>query len=201
MNKKLSIMKFISILILASAALCNFSYAQVGWDVAVGGQQYFVPIKNASVGQWQPQVMGGVNRFMNAGNTMSVTLRMIYNRNKHQGDALSWQTLFQYTPVVANHLELGVGMGVGYQLAFYPSKSQKWDGNNWTEGKSVKGVWQVPVQFSLGYRGLEATRGTFTPYIAYSTNFLFRYSPDLTPLPSAVFMMGVKFNPSLSNKN
>ena len=194
-------MKFISILFLATASICNFCHAQVGWDVAVGGQQYFAPIKNASVGHWQPQVMGGVNRFINAGNTMSVTLRMMYNRNKHQGDALSWQTLLQYTPVVANHLELGIGMGVGYQMAFYPSKSQKWDGNNWTEGKATKGVWQVPVQFSIGYRGLEATRGTFTPYIAYNTNFLFRYSPDLTPLPSAAFMMGVKFNPSLTIKN
>jgi hypothetical protein len=194
-------MKSFSILILTIAALFNVSFAQQGWDVAVGGQQYFVPIKNVSLGHWQPQVMAGANRFMNTGNTISVTLRMIYNRNKYQGDALSWQTLFQYTPVVANHLELGVGMGVGYQLAFYPSESQKWDGKNWTEGKSVKGVWQVPVQFSLGYRGLKATRGAFTPYVAYNTNFLFRYSPDLTPLPSAAFMMGVKFNPSLTNKN
>jgi hypothetical protein len=194
-------MKFISILFLLSSALFNHSYAQVGWDMAVGGQQYFAPIKNASVGHWQPQVMGGVNRFINSGNTMSVTLRMTYNRNKHQGDALSWQTLFQYTPVVANHLELGIGMGVGYQLSFYPGKSQTWDGTNWIEGKATKGVWQVPVQFSLGYRGLEATPGTFTPYVAYNTNFLFRYSPDLTPLPSAAFLLGLKFNPSLTSKN
>lgn len=194
-------MKFTPILVLISSVIFNHSYAQVGWDVAVSGQQYFVPIRNASVGHWQPQVMGGVNRFINPGNTMSVTLRMTYNRNKHQGDALSWQTLFQYTPVVANHVELGIGMGVGYQLAFYPSKSQKWDGKNWTEGKSTKGVWQVPVQLSLGYRGLESARGTFTPYIAYNTNFLFRYSPDLTPLPSTAFLLGVKFNPSLTTKN
>ncbi len=194
-------MRLISFIFFANAVIFNFGYAQVGWDLAVGGQQYYAPIKNVSVGHWQPQVMGGVNRFINTGNTMSVTLRMTYNRNKYQGDALSWQTLFQYTPIVANHLELGVGMGLGYQLAFYPSQSQKWDGTNWTEGKSVKGVWQIPLQLSLGYRGLEVTRGTFTPYIAYNTNFLFRYSPDLTPLPSAAFMMGVKFKPTLSNKN
>jgi hypothetical protein len=193
-------MKYLTVLIFAFFTSLAAGFAQVGWDVAVGGQQYYVPIKNATVGHWNPQVMVGANRFINPGSTMSVTLRMTYNRNKYQGDALSWQTLFQFTPVVANHLELGMGMGFGYQLSFYPDKPQNWDGENWTDGKSVKGVWQVPVQFSIGYRGLESSKGAFTPYLAYNTNFLFKYNPDMTPLPSAGFMVGLKYQPTLTNK-
>lgn len=189
-------MKRFAILFIAIVACTASTFAQVGWDVAVGGQQYYVPINNATVGHWNPQVMAGVNKFINPGSTLSVTLRMTYNRNKYQGDALSWQTLFQFTPVVANHVELGMGLGFGYQVSFYPDKSHRWDGSDWTNGKSAKGVWQVPLQFSLGYRGLESSRGTFTPYLAYNTNFLFRYSPELTPLPSAGFMLGLKYQPT-----
>lgn len=184
----------------AFCSLAFFAKAQTGWDVAMGGQQYLVPIKNSEVGHWQPQVSGGVNRFINDRSTMNITLRMSYNRNKYQGNALSWQTLFQYTPVVANHVELGIGAGIGYQLSFYPSNSLAWNGTEWTKGKSNKGVVQVPVQVSVGYRGFESSRGTFTPYLAYNTNFLFRYSPDLTPLPSAAFMVGLKYLPALTIK-
>jgi hypothetical protein len=61
-NFKSRKMKLTAILFLVGLMLVNHSHAQVGWDVAVGGQQYLAPIRNASVGQWQPQVMGGVNR-------------------------------------------------------------------------------------------------------------------------------------------
>lgn len=187
-------------LTLALCSLITVGQAQTGWDISVGGQQYLMPIKNSEVGHWQPQVSGGVNRFLNDRSTMNITLRVSYNRNKYQGNALSWQTLFQYTPVVANHVELGIGMGIGYQLSFYPSKSFSWNGTDWKKGKATKGVVQVPLQFSVGYRGFESSRGIFTPYLAYNTNFLFRYSPDLTPLPSAAFMVGLKYLPALTIK-
>jgi hypothetical protein len=40
------------------------SRAQTGWDVAIGGQQYFAPIKNANVGHWQPNVIVGPTVFL-----------------------------------------------------------------------------------------------------------------------------------------
>ena len=187
--------------LLLVVGLAGFCSAQTGWEVAVGGHQYFVPIKNTTLGHWQPQVSGGVSRFMNHSSHLNLTLRMTYQRNKHQGDALSWQMLFQYNPVVAKHVELGIGTGIGYQVSFYPDKSWRWDGANWSAGRSTKGVMQLPLQFSIGYRGIEANRGTFVPYVAYNTNFLFRYSPDLTPLPGASFMMGLKYQPILNQKN
>ena len=166
----------------------------LGYDLSAGLQTFYAPFLKADVKGMHPVIMAGVHQPLNLKNNLGLTLKLGYNRHAKQGDALFTQLLFNYTPVIANRLELGIGAGIGYQLAFYPSKPLKWNGTEWVEGKATKGVIQVPAQVSIGYRGIETGKGRFTPYVSYQLNALFKYTPDLTPLPSSFFLLGVKYS-------
>lgn len=166
----------------------------LGYEIAAGVQTYYAPFLKAELKGMQPVVMAGVHQPLNVKNSIGLTLRLGYNRHVQQGDALFTQLLFNYTPVVAKKIELGIGAGIGYQLSFYPSKPLKWNGSEWVEGKATKGVIQVPAQVSIGYRGIETAKGRFTPYVSYQLNALFNYTPDLTPLPSTFFLLGIKYS-------
>ncbi len=164
-------------------------------DVSAGVQAFHIPLKGFSYNNPQPVVMAGVHQSLNRRQTLGLTLRIGYARHKYQGDALTLQALFQYTPVVANHLELGIGIGGGYRCWFHPSRSLQWTGSEWKNGRAYKGVIQVPLQLSMGYRGISTHQGEFRPYIAYQLGAHFGYTPDLTPMPTSTFLVGVKYAP------
>ena len=166
----------------------------IGYEIAAGLQTYYAPFLKATLKGTQPVFMAGVHQPLNVKNSLGLTLRLGYNRHKQQGDALFTQLLFNYTPLVAKKIELGIGAGAGYQFAFYPSTPLKWNGAEWVKGKATKAVIQVPAQVSIGYRGIETAKGRYTPYVSYQLNALFKYSPDLTPLPSSFFLLGVKYS-------
>ena len=166
----------------------------IGYEIAAGLQTYYAPFLKSQLKGMQPVVMAGIHHPLNSKNNIGLTLRLGYNRHLHQGDALFTQLLFNYTPVIAKKIEFGIGAGIGYQLSFYPSKPLKWNGTEWVEGKAAKAVIQVPAQVSIGYRGIETVKGRFTPYVSYQLNALFNYTPDLTPLPSSFFLLGVKYS-------
>lgn len=166
----------------------------LGYEIAAGLQTYYAPFLKATLKGTQPVFMAGVRQPLNVKNSVGLTLRLGYNRHKQQGDALFTQLLFNYTPLIAKKIELGIGAGAGYQFSFYPSTPLKWNGTEWIEGKAMKAVIQVPAQVSIGYRGIETGKGRFTPYVSYQLNALFKYTPDLTPLPSSFFLLGVKYS-------
>lgn len=195
------IMKFNLIIILSflftigASSLSAQQHAKpLGYEIAAGLQTYYAPFLKAELKGTQPVFMAGVHQPLNVKNSIGLTLRLGYNRHLQQGDALFTQLLFNYTPLVAKKIELGIGAGIGYQFSFYPSKPLKWNGTEWVEGKASKAVIQVPAQVSIGYRGIETAKGRFTPYVSYQLNALFKYTPDLTPLPSSFFLLGVKYS-------
>ncbi|MFY7839005.1 MAG: hypothetical protein ACOVP7_01965 [Lacibacter sp.] len=166
----------------------------LGFDLAAGVQTYYAPFLKADVVGLQLVVVASAHQPLNIKNTVGLSLRLGYNKHPKQGDALFTQLLFQYNPVIAKRVELGIGTGVGYQFSFYPSAPLKWNGTEWTEGKAVKGVLQLPVLASAGYRAIHTKAGNFTPYMAYQLNVLLGYTPDLSPLPSSYFLVGVKYS-------
>lgn len=192
---KLNLIIILSVLQLAIASAVSAQQRKpLGFELATGVQSYYAPFFKSELSGLQSVTLAGVHKPLNKKNTVGVSFRLGYNRHTKQGDALFTQALFQYNPVVAKHIEFGVGVGAGYQLSFYPSAPLKWNGTEWVEGKAAKGVIQVPVLMSIGYHGIKTKTGLFTPYAAYQVNALFRYSPDLTPLPSSYFLLGVKFS-------
>jgi hypothetical protein len=165
------------------------------FDAALGLHTYYVPLKHFQVQQVQPLIMAGVNRALNERQTLELSLRLGYNRHKYQGDALYMQALIRYAPTIAEHFQPMLGAGIGYQLSFYPTDAVKYDGSNWVKVSGPKSVIQVPGQIGLGYRSIETSKALVTPYVAYQVNALFRYSPDLTPLPSSQFLLGIRYAP------
>lgn len=166
----------------------------IGFDLSAGVQTYYAPFLKADVVGLQPVVIAGVHQPLNIKNTIALSFRLGYNKHPKQGDALFTQVLFQYNPVIAKRIELGIGTGIGYQFSFYPSSPLKWNGTEWVEGKNAKGVLQLPVLASAGYRSIHTKSGNFTPYLAYQLNVLMGYTPDLSPLPSSYFLLGVKYS-------
>jgi hypothetical protein len=136
--------------------------------------------------------MAGFGKPLGPKQQFGVTLQVGYARNNYQGDAVFLQLLGQYTPVIANHLEVGVGLGFGYRLSFYPSQALSHSDGNWRNGRTFKGQYQVPLQFSLGYRGLHLNGYDLRPYMAVQLQPLLGYNPDLSPLPITASMLGIK---------
>ncbi len=174
-------------------------FAQVfpknSFEVAAGIQSYYAPLKHFKVQHAQPVFIAGANHAINTRQNLELGIRLGYNRNKYQGDALYIQTLFRYTPLIGKNIQPIIGTGIGYQISFYPSSSLKYDGANWVQGPKSKGVVQVPLQFGVGYRSIETKEAFITPFVFYQVNALFRYSPDLTPLPSSNFLLGLRYAP------
>lgn len=164
-------------------------------EIAAGIQSYYAPLKHFKVQNAQPVFMAGANHTLNTRQNLELGIRLGYNRNKYQGDALYLQAIMRYMPVIARHMQPMIGTGLGYQISFYPSSSLKHDGVNWVQGPKSKGVVQVPLQLGIGYRAIETKEALLTLFIAYHVNALFRYSPDLSPLTSSNFLLGLRYMP------
>lgn len=161
-------------------------------DIAAGLHSFYAPVEHL---QWsRPELIttAGWGKPLGKKQTFEVTLQLGYARNNYQGDALFLQLLGKVQPVIAQRIELGLGLGFGYRLALYPSQPQKWNGSEWTAGHSFKGMYQVPVQLSVGYRSLHLDRYEIRPYVAYQLQALLGYNPDLSPLPSSAALLGLK---------
>lgn len=161
------------------------------WDVAAGIGSIHMPGLGANWQHAQTVVYAGVEQPFNQRRTLSLALRFSYARGKYQGDAVSTQLLFTFSPLIANAIEPGIGLGVGYQRAFSPSKSMHWDGESWIAGRQSKGLFHVPLRLSLGYKA-KGKQYDFTPYLACQLQALFGYSPDLSLLPQSHALIGLK---------
>jgi hypothetical protein len=60
----------------------------------------------------------------------------------------------------------------------------KWNGNvPGKNAKMYKGMVQVPLQLSAGYRAINFASIKVTPFVAFQLQALFGYNPDFIPLP------------------
>jgi len=161
-------------------------------DVAAGLHSFYAPMKDLKVSRPELITSAGWGKPLGHKQNFAVTLQLGYARNNYHGDAMYMQLLGQYTPVIATKIEAGVGLGIGYRFGFYSSPSQKWNGNTWKKGSLAKGMYQVPVQLSLGYRSIQLDDYQLRPYLAYQLQALLGYNPDLSPLPVSAGLLGLK---------
>jgi hypothetical protein len=167
---------------------------RLGFELGVGVHAFHLPGFGAKYAGPQPVVKLGVYQALNPMRSLQAGVTLGYQRNKYQGDALYAQAQFRYTPLIANAIEPGIGVGVGYQVSFTPSEALVWDGDQWTRGKGRQGMWQTPLRLSLAYRN--GPDAQWSPFVAYQANVLFGYSPDLSPLPVSSFTAGLRYAPA-----
>ena len=191
--KQIFIFLFLSFFIARTA---NGQRTDQPWqlDVSAGLHSFYAPVEHLKWERPELVTTAALNKLLNRKQLFSVGLQLGYARNNYQGDALFVQLIGQITPVIAEKIEVGIGLGAGYRFALYPSSPSKWDGSNWIKGKPFKGVIQTPVQISLGYRSIRLQSLEFRPYAAYQLQALFGYSPDLSPLPVSNFLLGMKIH-------
>lgn len=163
------------------------------YTIATGLHSFYAPIENLKWDRPESVTAIGINRMLGKREVFSLAMQFQYARNQYQGDAGSAQLLVQFLPLVLRRMELGIGLGAGYRFAFYPSSPLKWEGTEWKEGRPYKGMLQVPVQASVGYRAINLQSLAVTPFIACQMQALFGYNPDYSPLPDSNFMFGFKF--------
>ncbi|HEX2535480.1 MAG TPA: hypothetical protein VHK69_17170 [Chitinophagaceae bacterium] len=162
-------------------------------DLAAGLHSFYLPGQGARFDRPELITLAGFGKPLGARQQFSVSLQVGYGRNNYQGDALQLQLLGQFTPVVAGKVEAGLGLGFGYRFALYGSSTLSWRNGEWKKGSAGKGLFQVPVQFSLGYRSLFLSDYELRPYIAYQAQALLGYNPDLPLMPVSAALLGVKF--------
>lgn len=183
----------VTILILSMAGFAQERTDQP-WqlDLAAGVHSFYAPLPGLEVKRPEFITTAGWGKPLGRKQLFEVTLQLGYARNNYQGDAIFLQVLGKIQPVIARKIELGMGLGFGYRFSLYPSKAQKWSGSEWKEGTPFKGMFQVPVQFSLGYRSLHLDKYEIRPYVAYQLQALLGYNPDLSPFPVSAGMLGIK---------
>ncbi len=171
------------------------------YDIAVGAQSYHLPGFGAD---WQPSgtaVFAGVTQPLNDRQTLGLTLRLGYGRGRYQGDALDAQLLLNLTPVIARHLEVGLSLGAGYRWCLQPSAPLRYnETGGWSRTGRGKGVFQAPLQLSLGYRSIRSGGYEWRPYLGYQAQVLFGYSPDLSLLPVSTPLIGIKVSPQIHSR-
>lgn len=163
------------------------------YSISSGVHSFYAPVENLKWDNPAFAVSAGVNRLFGDKQFFSVGLQAEFAANKIQGNATSVQLLGQFTPVLLKRIEQGFGTGAGYRFSGYPSDPLKWNGTSWENGKKFKGIVQIPVQLSVGFRSVRVSDTEIIPFVAYQMKALFGYNPDFAPLPDSQIMFGFKF--------
>ncbi len=164
------------------------------YTLSSGVHSFYAPIENLKWANPGLVVSGEINRLLGKKQLFSAGLQLQYGQNNYQGDAASLQLMGQFLPVVFSKMELGIGTGAGYRFSGYNSSPFKWNGSSWENAKMYKGMVQIPLQLSAGYRAINFSPLMVTPFVAYQMQALFGYNPDISPLPDSSLMFGFKFN-------
>ena len=184
---------FLLLLLLQITAKVNAIKNELQYTVSSGMHSIYAPVKNLKWENPAFAVSAGINRIFGEERFFSVGFQAEFAPQKYQGNATSLQLLGQFTPVIFKNMELGIGTGAGYRFSEYPSKTYKWSENTWENGKKFKGMLQIPVQLSAGFREIQFSSLGVTPFIAYQLKAMFGYNPDFDPLPDSNIMFGFKF--------
>ena len=189
------IMMIFVILILLLQITLKVKAEKNDWQYTISGgvHSFYAPVENLKWDNPAIAISAGVNRLFGAKQIFSLGLQAEFAANKIQGNATSLQLLGQFTPVLLKKLELGFGTGAGYRFSGYPSDPVKWNGTSWENGKNFKGIVQIPVQLSAGFRSAQVSNLEIIPFVAYQMKALFGYNPDFDPLPDSQIMFGFKF--------
>jgi hypothetical protein len=165
------------------------------WQLTIssGIHSFYAPVENLKWDNPGFVASTGINRMLGKKQLFSLGLQFQYDKNRYQGDATSFQFLGQFLPVILKKMELGIGTGIGYRFSAYPSTPLKWSGDSWEKRKMVKGIIQVPLLLSTGYRSVQILSLAITPFISYQMQAMFGYNPDFEPLPDSNLMFGFKF--------
>ncbi|MCB9080105.1 MAG: hypothetical protein H6555_00155 [Lewinellaceae bacterium] len=166
------------------------------WELAVGTHTYALPGVGGDWARFNPEVFAGWGTSMNSRQTLQLKLRMGFSRGRYQGDALQMQATVGFYPVLGHHWVPGIELGAGYQWSFYPDQGWSYGVEGWENRRGPRGVKQVPLQFSLGYRGTKGRWGQVEPFVAYQLQALLGYSPDLSPLPVSNALIGLRISPT-----
>lgn len=162
------------------------------FEMAAGIHSFYAPVEGLEPKRPELITMAGWGKPLGKKQVFEISLQLGYARNNYQGDAVFLQLLGKFQPVIAQKIETGIGLGFGYRVALYPSKAQKWNGEEWKAGIPFKGIWQIPMQFSLGWRSLHLEKYEIRPYVAYQLQALLGYNPDLSPFPVSAGLLGIK---------
>ncbi len=197
-QEKLLMIVLLLVLLLQITFKVNAIKNSLQYTFSSGIHSFYAPVENLKWDNPAYAISAGVNRLFGAKQIFSLGLQAEFAANEIQGNATSLQLLGQFTPVLFKKLELGIGTGAGYRFSGYPSATYKWNENNWEDGEKFKGIIQIPIQLSIGFRSIQFSSLRVIPFIAYQMKAMFGYNPDFDPLPDSSIMFGFKFH---FNKN
>ena len=192
-QENLLMIVFLLVLLLQITFKVNANKNSLQYTISSGIHSFYAPVENLKWDNPAFAISAGVNRLFGAKQILSLGLHAEFAANEIQGNATSLQLLGQFTPVLFKKLELGFGTGVGYRFSGYPSDPLKWNGTSWENGKKFKGIVQIPVQISVGFRSVQVANLEIIPFVAYQMKAMFGYNPDFDPLPDSQIMLGLKF--------
>lgn len=161
-------------------------------DIAGGIQSFYAPVRHAEFSRPELLMQAGLGKPLGPRQQFLVTLQFTYGRNNYQGDAVGLQLTGAWTPVIAKKIELNLGTGIGYRAGLYANKSMHYENGQWRAGAKAKMMWQIPLQFGIGYRSINIRQYEIRPYLSSQLQVLLGYSPDLSPLPISAALIGLR---------
>jgi hypothetical protein len=114
----------------------------------------------------------------------------VWYRNKSIGNGIFFYTQNAWRPTVASNVFTEVKAGAGYLYAFRPVESFKLVNGNWEPvGHRGKGLFAVPVGFSVGYNS-HSTRISFAPFVSYQFLVVSGYNKTIPIVPETLIQVG-----------
>ncbi|RYZ00144.1 MAG: hypothetical protein EOO11_02580 [Chitinophagaceae bacterium] len=159
-------------------------------DVAAGLYSFYLPASGLHGERPELVAQAALAKPLGPAQRFSVGLQVGFARQNYLGNALYLQLVGQFTPVLANRIELGIGTGIGYRLGRQPEHPVRWTGG--TKGKGLRGIVQVPLQLTAGYRSVYINRVEIRPYLGLQLQSLIRYAPGVPLLPAPALLLGLK---------
>jgi len=119
---------------------------------------------------------------------------LIWYRNKNMGNGFLGYSQATWRPSVGSSIYTELKLGVGYLLSKRPSESFKQKNGEWISvGKKGKGMFTVPIGFSIGYQN-EQEKTYVSPFASYQFLVVTDYNKSIPIVPQTLIQTGSRIH-------
>lgn len=158
-------------------------------------QAYGLPTQNVTKGFKNIGVALGVDVAYNSKRNLQQSFTLGYQAHSQHETNYYLNTQLQYRPIIGNHCEPNIGIGVGRVIAISNPKNRFYELNKsgtWTKSdRQSTGHWQVPITIGFGYR-IETPNTVLVPFLNYDIAAIIKYNSAFIALPYTIITAGTR---------
>lgn len=137
----------------------------------------------------------GTEVSLNGKHNWAQQFSVVWYRNQDAGNGVVLYTQPVWRPTIASDFYTEMKFGAGYLIAQRPVESYRQVEGTWVPvGRKGKGMFTIPVGFSLGYSA-RSSATCFSPFASYQLLLISNYNPSIPVMPATLIQLGSRINP------